>query len=48
MEKETPYRRDELLKWTVAEFYTNFAYIAWQGKIMKDYQRILKDTKKDE
>lgn len=34
--------------WTVAEFNTNFAYIAWHNKIMKEYQRILKETKKDE
>lgn len=48
MEKETPYRRHELLEWTVAEFYTNFAYIAWQNHLSKKYRQILKDTKKEE
>lgn len=48
MEKETPYRRDELLKWTVAEFYTNFAMIAWENQMNKNYRQILKDTKREE
>lgn len=48
MEKETPYKRDELLKWSVAEFHTEFMYLAWESKIMKDYGRILKATKKEE
>ena len=48
MEKETPYKRHELLNWTVAEFYTNFAYIAWHNHMTKKYRQILKDTKKEE
>jgi hypothetical protein len=48
MEKVTPYKRHELLDWTVAEFYTNFALEAWEGNIIKRYRQILKDTKKEE
>lgn len=47
MEKETPYKRDEILNWTVAEFNTNFAYIAWHNHIMGKYQDILKANKKE-
>ena len=46
MEKSTPYRRDELVRWTVAEFNTNFAYIANHNFIMEKYEQILKDNKK--
>ena len=47
MEKETPYKRDDLLKWTVAEFNTEFAYLAWHNYFMDKYQEILKASKKD-
>lgn len=48
MEKSTPYKRDELLKWTVAEFYVEFWYIAWENHMTKKYGEILKATKREE
>ncbi len=42
MEKETPYKRHELLLWSVAEFNTNFAYLAWHGHFMEKYAEIQK------
>ena len=42
MEKETPYRRDELLKWSVQEFKNNIIYLArWNHarKIKDDLMR---------
>lgn len=47
MENSTSYKRDELLMWTVAEFYTNFAYLAWTSHALEKYHQILKDSKKD-
>lgn len=42
MEKETPYRRHELLGWKVSEFYMNLTYIAWQNYTAKKYGEIMK------
>lgn len=45
MEKETPFNRNELLKWTVKEFKGNLIYIAWQNAAQKRYQDIVSKRK---
>lgn len=40
MEKETGYKRHELLKWSVNEFHYNIVYLAWQQKAVKEYNKI--------
>lgn len=41
MEAQTPYNRDQLEKWTVAEFKNNLLYLAHHGKVMKRYQELI-------
>lgn len=45
MEKETPYKRDELLKWSVGEFHLNLSYIAWRNKVEKRYSELINEKK---
>ncbi len=41
MEKETPYRRDELLKWSVSEFNYNLVFLSWNNYTVKKYHEVL-------
>ena len=41
MEKQTPYKRHELLNWTVAEFMFNLRYISWENETEKKYKEIM-------
>jgi len=45
MEKVTPFKRTELLEWTVEEFKHNLRYIAWQGYTNDKYEEIMKKKK---
>jgi hypothetical protein len=46
MEKATPYKRDELLMWTVEEFNSNLTYIAWENEKAKKLQEIKERKRK--
>jgi len=37
MESSTPFKREELLKWTVADFKYNLLYLSWKGEVAKKY-----------
>ena len=37
MESSLPFKREELLKWTVADFKYNLLYLAWKGEAAKKY-----------
>ena len=41
MEAKTPYKRHELIKWTVNEFYHNFVYLARAAKVEMNYHEIM-------
>ena len=41
LEKETPFNRKELLKWSVAEFNYNLVYLSHYNNTIKKYQEIL-------
>ena len=45
MEKVTPYKRAELLEWTVQEFKHNLRFIAWQNHTDEEYAKIMKRKK---
>ena len=45
MEKVTPYKRTELLEWTVMEFKHNLRYIAWQNYTDEKYRDIVSNKK---
>lgn len=46
MEKETPYKRSELLEWSVAEFKHNLRYIAWRAHTDKKLAEIMDKKRK--
>ena len=41
MEKKTPYKRDELLKWTVQQFKHNLLFLSWESYTDQKYSEIL-------
>lgn len=45
MESSTPYKRDELLKWTVNEFKFNLKYLAWKSHMDNKLAEIMKRKK---
>src|SRR5438309_800558 len=46
MEKVTPYKRTELLEWSVMDFKFNLRYLAWQGWTNEQYQKIMEKKRK--
>lgn len=46
VEKNTPFTREEILKWTVAEFKHNLRYIAWCNETEQRYGEVLEKKRK--
>ena len=46
MEKKTPYKRDELLKWSVQQFKHNLLFLSWESFTDQRYQDILEKKHK--
>ena len=46
MEEVTPFKRTEILEWTVEEFKHNLRYVAWKGWTVEKYEKIMRDKKK--
>jgi hypothetical protein len=46
MEKNTPFTREAIYRWTVAEFKHNLRYIAWCNEIDRRYGEILEKKRK--
>lgn len=45
MEEVTPFKRTEILEWSIAEFKHELRYQAWKAHFMKKYQEIMKSKK---
>jgi hypothetical protein len=45
MEKITPFKRTEILEWSVAEFKHALRYEAWSGHFTEKYHEVLKRKK---
>ena len=46
MEKKTPYKRDELLKWSVQKFKHNLLFLSWESYTDQKFSEILEKKKK--
>lgn len=46
LEKNTPYKRDEIYRWTVAEVKHNLRYIAWENETAMKHSEILEKKRK--
>lgn len=46
LEKETPFKRSEILSWTVAEVKHNMRYISWLNETHKLHGEILEKKRK--
>ena len=44
LEKETPYKRDELTKWTVFAFHKNLRYLSNHAAALKRYNEIMEQS----
>lgn len=41
LEAKTPYKRSELLTWSVYDFHAEIAYFAWEADAQKKYNEIM-------